>query len=103
VRIPLLPRYAIALSLWLIIVSLDFAVRLVCVLFIPLIAIKSAFGLAHNQWSAQANVDLVGVFTRPFMRMPRYPWRQLVPRRLGGRSASSRATSSGEVLPPLHE
>lgn len=102
-RIPLLPRYVIALSLWLVIVSLHLTIKLVCVLFIPIVAVKSAFGLGHTQWTAQANMDLVGIFTRPFMRMPRYPWRQLVPRRLGSRRALGRTASASEVLPPLHE
>ena len=87
-RVGLLLRYLLAVSLWLVIVTADLVLRVLCVFFIPWMMVWSKFSLDHTQASFQATYDLGAIFTRRWMRFPRLPlWRLL--RRKGSVSAAS--------------
>lgn len=64
--------------MWALLVIVDAAIRFSIILIAPFIALKSGFGVAHTQMTAQANVTFTHFMTRPWPRVPRADWRRLL-------------------------
>jgi hypothetical protein len=75
-------RYAVAVTAWAVIVSVDLILRVLFLPAMPFFWLATGFG--QTQMGAQMNVNLVEFYTRPLMRMP-------LLRRSGSRSADKPA------------
>lgn len=97
-RLPYGVRYIVAVTAWVGVVAGDAFARVALLAMLPFVWIRSAFGMAHTQETAQLQANYVDFYTRPLMRMPKADWKRLLGRRC--RSAEGPATSSEEPSEP---
>jgi len=84
---------------WLLLVCLDAAIRLLMIACIPIIILWSGYGMGWNQKSAQASFDLSGFLIRRWPKPPPTDW--LLFLGLRRRKPTENRVITGEVLPPL--